>query len=574
MSKIREFVVKHQELFTILGLGILFYFIFFHNIWAYALMDVDESRYVSMSKDMFNTKDFLTLYLNNEFFFEKPPLYFWGECLSFALFGKITEFTARFPVALYGTLCGFLTYFIGRKIISRSYGVVSALILSTSLEFLILSKFAILDIVVATCVWFSLCFGILTTFCEEKNRKYFWWLFYIFSGLAVMAKGIPGFVVPFGSLFFIYIFNSFLAKHEQIERPLHGEGCPEGRRGLVIPTFKTIFKPQYFLAGFVLFFLITLPWHIVMLKIHDPLFFQEYVIKHHIARFLGSNEIGRQQPFYFYFLTILWGFFPWIISTLVVFIRKCIKRDFVFAGLTDTQRFLVYNGIIAIFTLLFFSSSKTKLITYILPIYPSLACLGGYIWTKYIEKGEYSRFINKTVYVLGGIFILASIIAIFTPLFLPAQLVLDISSAKSLCITLLFASGLASILFAKKERYLGVFFSYVLLMLVLSAFGTEKFFKIDYKFGQDDLLKYAQIAKKENKTLTCYRFTHKYSLIYYGGKPVEFLGKESTPADLKTALEKPNNLVIIPHKAIDTEVESLNYKAIEDGRKYTLVERK
>ena len=523
---------------------------------------------------MFNTKDFLTLYLNNEFFFEKPPLYFWGECLSFALFGKITEFTARFPVALYGTLCGFLTYFIGRKIISRSYGVVSALILSTSLEFLILSKFAILDIVVATCVWFSLCFGILTTFCEEKNRKYFWWLFYIFSGLAVMAKGIPGFVVPFGSLFFIYIFNSFLAKHEQIERPLHGEGCPEGRRGLVIPTFKTIFKPQYFLAGFVLFFLITLPWHIVMLKIHDPLFFQEYVIKHHIARFLGSNEIGRQQPFYFYFLTILWGFFPWIISTLVVFIRKCIKRDFVFTGLTDTQRFLIYNGIIAIFTLLFFSSSKTKLITYILPIYPSLACLGGYIWTKYIEKGEYSRFINKTVYVLGGIFILASIVAIFTPLFLPAQLVLDISSAKSLCITLLFASGLASILFAKKERYLGVFFTYVLLMLVLSAFGTEKFFKIDYKFGQDDLLKYAQIAKKENKTLTCYRFTHKYSLIYYGGKPVEFLGKESTPADLKTALEKPNNLVIIPHKAIDTEVESLNYKVIEDGRKYTLVERK
>ena len=574
MSKIREFVVKHQELFTILGLGILFYFIFFHNIWAYALMDVDESRYVSMSKDMFNTKDFLTLYLNNEFFFEKPPLYFWGECLSFALFGKITEFTARFPVALYGTLCGFLTYFIGRKIISRSYGVVSALILSTSLEFLILSKFAILDIVVATCVWFSLCFGILTTFCEEKNRKYFWWLFYIFSGLAVMAKGIPGFVVPFGSLFFIYIFNSFLAKQEQIERPLHGGGCPEDRRGLVIPTFKTIFKPQYFLAGFVLFFLITLPWHIVMLKIHDPLFFQEYVIKHHIARFLGSNEIGRQQPFYFYFLTILWGFFPWIISTLVVFIRKCIKRDFVFTGLTDTQRFLVYNGIIAIFTLLFFSSSKTKLITYILPIYPSLACLGGYIWTKYIEKGEYSRFINKTVYVLGGIFILASIVAIFTPLFLPAQLVLDISSAKSLCITLLFASGLASILFAKKERYLGVFFTYVLLMLALSAFGTEKFFKIDYKFGQDDLLKYAQIAKNENKTLTCYRFTHKYSLIYYGGKPVEFLGKECTHADFKTALEKTNNLVIIPHKAIDAEVKSLNYKVIEDGRKYTLVERK
>ncbi len=559
MSKIKDFVLKHQELFTLFGLGILFYFIFFHNIWSYALMDVDESRYVSMSKDMFNTKDFLTLYLNNEFFFEKPPLYFWGECLSFALFGKITEFTARFPVALYGTLCGFLTYFIGRKIVSRTYGVVSALILSTSLEFLILSKFAILDIVVATCVWFSLCFGMLTTFCEEKNKKYFWWLFYIFSGLAVMAKGIPGFVVPFGSMFFIYIFNSFLAK----------KGDAEQKQA----TFKEIFRPQYLLVGFILFFLITLPWHIVMLKIHDPLFFQEYVIKHHIARFLGSNEIGRQQPFYFYFLTILWGFFPWIISGLVVLIRKCFKRDFKFTGLNDTQRFLVYNAIIAIFTLLFFSSSKTKLITYILPIYPSLACLAGYIWTKYIEKGEYRRFINKTVYFLGGIFILASIVAIFTPLFLPAQLVQDIAIAKPLCITLLFASGLASILFAKRERYLGVFFTYVLLMLVLSAFGTEKFFKIDYKFGQDDLLKYAQIAKNENKTITCYKFTHKYSLIYYGGKPVVY-GIDFTPVELKQELAKPNNLVIIPHKAIDEEVEALDYNIIEDGRKYVLVEGK
>lgn len=559
MSKIKDFVLKHQELFTLFGLGILFYFIFFHNIWSYALMDVDESRYVSMSKDMFNTKDFLTLYLNNEFFFEKPPLYFWGECLSFALFGKITEFTARFPVALYGTLCGFLTYFIGRKIVSRTYGVVSALILSTSLEFLILSKFAILDIVVATCVWFSLCFGMLTTFCEEKNKKYFWWLFYIFSGLAVMAKGIPGFVVPFGSMFFIYIFNSFLAK----------KGDAEQKQA----TFKEIFRPQYLLVGFILFFLITLPWHIVMLKIHDPLFFQEYVIKHHIARFLGSNEIGRQQPFYFYFLTILWGFFPWIISGLVVLIRKCFKRDFKFTGLNDTQRFLVYNAIIAIFTLLFFSSSKTKLITYILPIYPSLACLAGYIWTKYIEKGEYRRFINKTVYFLGGIFILASIVAIFTPLFLPAQLVQDIAIAKPLCITLLFASGLASILFAKRERYLGVFFTYVLLMLALSAFGTEKFFKIDYKFGQDDLLKYAQIAKNENKTITCYKFTHKYSLIYYGGKPVVY-GIDFTPVELKQELAKPNNLVIIPHKAIDEEVEALDYNIIEDGRKYVLVEGK
>ncbi|DAB04828.1 TPA: hypothetical protein CPT92_10120 [Candidatus Gastranaerophilales bacterium HUM_13] len=546
MTKIKNFVLKHPELFTILGLSILFYFIFFHNIWAYALMDVDESRYVSMSKDMFHTKDFLTLYLNKQFFFEKPPLYFWGECLSFAFWGRVTEFTARFPVALDGMLCCFTVYFLGKRIISRGYGVVSSLIFATSLEFLILAKFAILDIVVATCIGFSLCFGIFTNFCQEKHKKYCWWLFYIFSGLAVMAKGIPGFVIPFGSMFFISLYSK---------------------------NFKEIFKPLYFIPGIILFLLITLPWHIIMLKMHDPLFFEEYIVKHHIERFIGGNELGREQPFYFYILTLLWGFFPWIFSVLAVFIRKIVKKDFVFKNVTNIQKFLVYNGIITLFVLVFFSASDTKLVTYILPIYGSLACLGGYIWTRYIEKGEYSKIINITVYILGGIFILASIIALFTPLYLPAQLNSDIASAKPLCISLLFIAGLASIIFAKKEKYIGVFFTYVLFMLILSAFGTEKFFEIDYKFGQDDLMRFAEYAKVHNKTLTAYKFDRKYSLIFYSGQPVEY-GLFYNIEDLKNELKEHNNLVIVQYKHMNKDFKNLNYKVIDKGRKYMLIEKR
>ena len=510
-------------------------------------MDVDETRYVSMAEDMFRSKNFLTLYLNHQYFFEKPPLYFWGECLSFAIFGKINEFTARFPVALYGTLSCFLTYFMGRKLVSRKYGVVAALIQATSMEFLILAKFAILDIVVSTCVWFSLCFGMYTNFCREKNKKYFWWLFYFFSGLAVMAKGIPGFVVPFGSMFFISIFSK---------------------------KFKEIFRPQYFIVGMIIFLSITLPWHITMLEMHDPLFFNEYIMKHHIERFIGGNVLGREQPFYFYLLTILWGFFPWIISTLVVLIRKIQKRDFKFKNLTIPQQFIVYNGIIALFILLFFSSSDTKLITYILPIYGSLGCLGGYIWTNYIDKGEYSRFINKTVYFLGGIFIFASIVAIFTPFYLPKQLNHDIAAAKPMCIVLLFVAGAFSIYFTKIEKYGRVFFTYVFLMVLLSAFGTEIFFEIDYKFGQNDLLRFAKYADEHNKALTTYKFWNKYSLNYYGddGKPVVY-GLTYDIEDLKKALLIKNNLVIIQKKHINDDIRKLNYRIIDSGRKYILVDK-
>ena len=546
--KIREFIIKHSEFFTILGLCILFYFLFFHNIWSYALMDVDESRYVSMSKDMFNTKDFMTLYLNKEFFFEKPPLYFWSECLSFALFGKITEATARFPVALYGTLSCLMVYILGRKVVSRNFGVVSSLILATSLEFLILAKFAILDIVLAACTTFALSFGVLTYFVKEQNKKYMWWLFYIFSGLAVMAKGIPGFVIPFGSMLFISIYSK---------------------------NFKEILKPQYTIIGFLLFLGITLPWHIAMLNLHDPLFFNEYVMKHHVARFLGSGELGRQQPFYFYLLTILWGFFPWILSSLSVFIRKLIKWDFGFRGENNSQKLMIFAGIIALFTLLFFSSSKTKLITYILPIYPALALLGGLIWTNYIQNGEYSRIINKTTYIICSIFIIAGIAALFTPIYLPSELNADISPAKPLCITLLLLTGILSIILTKKQKYAGVFITFVMFMTFLSAFGTGLFFNIDYKFGQDDLMKFAKIAKEQNKTLTCYKFTHKYSLIYYrdGNEPVIY-GGDFEINDLKRELSKKDNYVIIKKKQIDEEIKKLKYNIIDEGRRYVLMEGK
>ena len=68
MENTINFIKKHGDLFTFLGLLLLCYFIFFFNIGNYALMDVDETRYVSMARDMFHSKDFLTLYLKSRLY--------------------------------------------------------------------------------------------------------------------------------------------------------------------------------------------------------------------------------------------------------------------------------------------------------------------------------------------------------------------------------------------------------------------------------------------------------------------------------------------------------------------------
>lgn len=555
MEKTINFIKKHSDLFLFLGLLLICYFVFFFNIGNYALMDVDETRYVSMARDMFHSKDFLTLYLNGEYFFEKPPLYFWGECLSFAIFGKINEFTARFPVALYGTLSTLIVYFTGKKIVSRRFGFISAVILATTLEFVMLAKFAILDIVVTTCVGFSVMFGFLTQFVQDKNKKYFWWLFYIFSGLAVMAKGIPGFVVPFAVMFFVTIANK---------------------------TFKQVFRPQYILPGFLLFFLIVVPWHLIMFKIHDPLFFREYIIKHHLERFLNSNEINREQPFYFYFITVLWGLIPWVFSAIAVGITKLKSfKKFAVENLSDRHKFLLFNVIAFVVTMLFFSSSSTKLITYILPVYFFTAFIMGALWESYVFDEKYKKPVNLSVYILGGICIFAGVVTCFAKYVLPSQVYSDLLIIKWFCISLVIIFGISSILCAVKNFRKGVFACYALLIIITSAFGTKLFYNMDYEFGQNDLMQFAKYAKENNKKIVVLNNERKYSVLYYYGSPVDkntksrvyFISQDDKEemAKLGHILDDRDVVVVVREKQMPQVDKTLDFDIILDGRKYSLV---
>lgn len=552
VENVINFIKKHPEWFTVLGLGIIFYFIFFHNIGTYALMDSDETRYVSMARDMFNSGDYLTLYLNGNYFFEKPPLYFWLECFSFGLFNKVNEFTARFPVAMCGTLSAFLTYFIGKKVVSRKYGVISSLILATSLEFVILSKFAILDIVVSACVLFSVYSGIMTYFCKEQNKKYFWWLFYLFSGLAVMAKGIPGFVVPFGTMFFITISTK---------------------------KFKEVFKPIYMLPGIFLFLLMVLPWHIIMFKIHDPLFFEEYIIKHHWHRFINSQDLGREEPFYFFILVFLWGFLPWIYSIIAAgiarlsYLKLGMLKSFSYEKLDTEHKFLFMNGIFFAFILLFFSASSTKLITYFLPIFMPAAFMLGHVWKNYIERDEYRKPINISVYIWGGICITAASIAIFTMFYLPYELNETIETIKWFSIILLGIFGILSIISVAYNKKVMVFALYVLLVVMLSAFGTRSLFKIDYRFGQNDLMQFAQYAKENNKKIMTFGFSEKYSLLYYAGENILY-EQDGNYALLEEKLEDNDYVVVLKNNQMSETLQNIHFdefEVIQTGVKYSLV---
>ena len=460
----KNFFNKRDNLFLILFIS--FAIIYVMLLGAYPLLEPDETRYVTMARDMFTSGNYLTLYLNGEYFFEKPPLFFWLESLSFWFFKDISEFTARFPVVILSLLPLGLLFSLSEKVKNQKFAFLNSAILLTTLEYVLITKIAMLDSVLTSLVSSSVLCYFFTFFVSEENKKYFWYSCYILMGLAVLAKGIPGVVIPAGTI-------------------LAGT--------IIFRTYKETLKNMP--VGIVLFLIIALPWHIIMLLKHGSLFFNEYIIKHHLMRFLGAEVIHRNEPVYFYFVTLLWGLFPWIFSLL-----SSLRKPRKFNLENGYDKFLVLNITAILVILVFFSCSGAKLITYILPVYPFFAVLIGHIW--------YERSIKKFMVIVD-------------------------------------------------------------VMTILGGFASPFGYKLDYSFGQNDLMQFAKMAKDNNYTISTYKTGKKYSLLYYSGlKNVEFQTGEN-PEWLRNELCRKNNYLIVRNKEIkDLPV---NTEIVKQGVKYSII---
>src|SRR5512138_2974621 len=105
---------------------ILFGVSFFLLLGRLPLLEPDEGRYAEIPREMLESGDFITPHLNYVKYFEKPPLHYWLNALSFSLFGQ-NEFAARFPGTLAGLLTVLFTYWLGRQLFERRVGLLAAI---------------------------------------------------------------------------------------------------------------------------------------------------------------------------------------------------------------------------------------------------------------------------------------------------------------------------------------------------------------------------------------------------------------------------------------------------------------
>ncbi|MEK6747375.1 MAG: glycosyltransferase family 39 protein [Pseudomonadota bacterium] len=336
-----------------------------------------EARYIEIPRQMLATGDFITPHINAVQYFEKPPLFYWMQAFFLNLGNN--EFMGRMATTLVVTLTCLVTYATGRLLYNRMTGLLAAASLATSVMGYCLSRVAMLD---APVTLFITCTISSFIFAQVTRRKKFYYFMYASAALAVMTKGLIGIVIP---------------------------GLVIGSWIIFTKNWKILKEARLF-TGTLLFLAIAAPWHILMAMEH-PQFLDFYFIHEHFNRFL-SNEHRRTAPWWFFIVVTLVGAIPWIFFVIPHLMRNLghqiksivISKDSHFHK--DNKLFLI---IWILLPLLFFSSSNSKLIPYIFPIFPPIFILIGHrlanIWA--IRKD----LIISAMGIMVAIFISANYIA-------------------------------------------------------------------------------------------------------------------------------------------------------------------
>ncbi len=335
-------------------------FVMFFNLGGIPLLDPDEPVYAETAKEMLRHNDFVSPRIYGEYWYDKPPMYYWLVAASFKLFG-VNEFASRFPSAVLAILGALYVYSSSSRLFGARAGLASALILVTSIEYFYLGKAAVTDI--------TLNFFLTVALLAFLEKRYY--LFYICVGLATVTKGPVGFLFP-GAIIFIYM--------------------------LLTRSFSLL-REMKIPAGIVLFALFGLPWYIAMYVIHGNAFVDTFLGFHNLVRFT-SPEHPEGVLWYYFIPVLILGFLPW----------TAVMIQAVWAALTDSRpqhgRPLLFLVIWAAFIFLFFTVSRTKLVSYILPTYPPLAMIVGWYLDRLIDRRRNARpFAWPILFtVFGGLF--------------------------------------------------------------------------------------------------------------------------------------------------------------------------
>jgi 4-amino-4-deoxy-L-arabinose transferase-like glycosyltransferase len=370
---------RRDSLLLLFGVGLLFFF----KLGAAPLANPDEGRYAEIAREMLATGNWVVPQLNGMPYFEKPPLMYWAVAACIKGLGP-GEWALRLMPALFGLGGVWLTYASMRRLYDRRAGLMSAIVLATGVLYFAHARLLLLDMAVSVLMSATLfCFILAMEEPPGRRRRGLFYGLYASAALATLTKGAIGVLVP-GAIMFLWL--------------------------LLFDGWKRL-RPLYLPTGASLFLAIALPWHLLIARRHDG-WAHFYFIHEHWERFT-TTEHRRYEPWWFFIPIILLGLFPWT-GFLWPAVCDAVAGGWARRRENATSWFLLtWAG----FVFLFFSKSQSKLIPYILAVFPPLAGVIGVWLTRCLAEGAIGRLRSglRFFFVVGLLMAAALVVVVTKP---------------------------------------------------------------------------------------------------------------------------------------------------------------
>jgi 4-amino-4-deoxy-L-arabinose transferase-like glycosyltransferase len=329
------------------------------------LFDWDEVNFAECAREMVVSGDYSHVQLNFRPFWEKPPFFIWLQALSMNIFG-VSEFAARFPNAICSIVTLVAMFRIGRRIHSPEFGVTWAAIYAATLLPHLYFKSGLID------PWFNLFIFMSLYHCiqllnnpdgsvEIRNAL----AGGLFLGLAVLTKG-PAALVIVALTLFVY--------------------------GLWSRQIKTLFS-KYFIIFGATTILVAGSWFLVEFLKGNGKIIEEFI--DYQVRLMQTGDSGHGGPFYYHFVVLLVGCFPFSFIFMAAYFR--------FRDLTPFQR-LTRKVMICLFwvVLLLFSIVKTKIIHYSSLCYFPITFVTALGLTQFFSTLRLGKYLSVLYWIIGS----------------------------------------------------------------------------------------------------------------------------------------------------------------------------
>jgi 4-amino-4-deoxy-L-arabinose transferase-like glycosyltransferase len=407
---------------------------FFAALGSIRLWDEDEPRNAVIGREMHDRGDWVVPTYNDTISLDKPILLYWCMLLTYPFLG-VTELAARFPSAMAGAGTIVLTFHLGRFLFDSRTGLLASCLTCSALMFAVLARAATPDSLLIFCIMTSMLSFVagvasrrgghfngnldhhrsqLTPIHEHGLPVLACAGMYVGIGLAVLAKGPIGVVMPLG------IIGSYLLFFDGVDAaPVNSGWLRRVARFFAPRRVIRVVRTLRLGWGVPLVALVALPWYILVALRTNGEWVVGFLGTHNFGRFMHPMEHHHGLPIY-YIVAIMAGFFPGSVF-LPVSLWSTIGKLRDNGSHRSAAAFLLcwISCFVGFFTL-----AATKLPNYVVPCYPALAIACG-SWLSGIVRQQVAR--DRLLWIGYGSLVAAGV-AISTALAILAKRLLNLDS--------------------------------------------------------------------------------------------------------------------------------------------------